>query len=89
MTTTARYPLGELRVDVALFYGSDDPTSASVAPGRALLPPERVVFERNVTGYGHADFTWGIDAHRTFFPDLERLFGEANGINAAPPAAES
>lgn len=68
------YDLSKLAVDLALFYGSDDPTAQSLINGGPnLLPAHRIVFQRNVTGYGHADFVWGVDAPSTVFPDIVTL----------------
>lgn len=70
-TTPPVYDLSKLAVDVALFYGSDDPTARSLINGGLhLLPARRVVFQRNVTGYGHADFVWGADAPTNVYPDV-------------------
>lgn len=65
------YDLSKLSVNVALFYGSDDPTAQSLINGGPnLLPAHRVVFQRNVTGYGHADFVWGVDAATNVYLDV-------------------
>lgn len=69
------YNVSAFAVDLALLYGSDDPTAASLTNGgRALLPQDRIVYERNFTGYGHADFVWGIDASQTVYPEVLQLF---------------
>ena len=65
------YDLSKLGVNVALFYGSADPTAQSLINGGPdLLPVNRIVFQRNVTGYGHADFVWGADASTNVYPDV-------------------
>lgn len=83
--TPPGYSLSNITVPTALFYGSadllGDPTDVQQLMDD--LPDSTVVFQKEVTGFAHLDFTWGKDANTLVYADLmDQMAKRAN----PPPA---
>ena len=53
-------------------------TPEDVAALLDTLRPRTVVYAQQYPGMAHLDFTWGVRAHETVYPDAIRLLREAD-----------
>eukprot|EP00163_Fabomonas_tropica_P014775 TRINITY_DN2685_c0_g1_i1.p1 TRINITY_DN2685_c0_g1~~TRINITY_DN2685_c0_g1_i1.p1 ORF type:complete len:479 (+),score=101.13 TRINITY_DN2685_c0_g1_i1:282-1718(+) len=77
--TPPQYNPAALAVPSILVYGGRDKLAdaGDVAHLRSLLPSGQHIVVEKISEYGHADFTWGLDAKTRLYPRL------LNAIDAA------
>ena len=67
-----------MKVPVGLFHGTND-WLADPEDFDNLVPKlSNIIFNKQLDGYNHLDFIWGVDAYKDIYADIIQLFWAFN-----------
>lgn len=72
-STPPKYYLSNIKIPVALIYGSEDALTDPTDVQRTQSELSNVVYANEIQGFNHLDYVWDVNAAYTLYPDLLKL----------------